>query len=121
MSEVLIRMKMPQCCEECRFFAWKRGVGQHCAVDDRITFHATLDGFDVGYERNGDCPLVPVPSHGRLIDFDRIEAIMKNACDECKESSMEFDGFYADCGQCLLDGVKKALMSAPTIIQPKEE
>ena len=70
MSEVLIRMKMPQCCEECRFFAWKRGVGQHCAVDDRITFHATLDGFDVGYERNGDCPLVSVPPHGRLIDAD---------------------------------------------------
>ena len=70
MSEVLIRMKMPQCCEKCRFFAWKRGVGQHCAVDDRITFHATLDGFDVGYERNGDCPLVHVPPHGRLIDAD---------------------------------------------------
>lgn len=72
MSEVLIRMKIPQCCEECRFFAWKRGVGQHCAVDDRITFHATLDGFDVGYERNGDCPLVPVPPHGRLIDADAL-------------------------------------------------
>lgn len=67
MCEVLIRMKMPQCCEECRFFAWKRGVGQHCAVDDRITFHATLDGFDVGYERNGDCPLIEIPKHGRLI------------------------------------------------------
>ena len=77
MSEVLIRMKMPKCCEECRFFAWKRGVGQHCAVDDRITFHATLDGFDVGYERNGDCPLVSVPPHGRLIDAD---ALIESGC-----------------------------------------
>ena len=66
------------------------------------------------------CPLIEIPKHGRLIDFDRIEAIMKNACDECKESSMEFDGFYADCGQCLLNGVKKDLMFAPTII-PAEE
>ena len=70
MSVFVKGMEMPQCCEECRFFAWKRGVGQHCAVDDRITFHATLDGFDVGYERNGDCPLVLVPPHGRLIDAD---------------------------------------------------
>ena len=50
-------MKMPTSCGVCKFFAWKRGVGQHCAVDDRITFHATIDGMDVAYERNGNCPL----------------------------------------------------------------
>ena len=101
MSEVLIRMKMPQCCEECRFFAWKRGVGQHCAVDDRITFHATLDGFDVGYERNGDCHLVLVPPHGRLIDADEYKKLLPSIENEYK---------YA----------RKLLDSMPTIIEEEE-
>lgn len=49
---VLIRgMEMPKICGECKFFAWKQGVGNHCAIDDRITFHATLDGLDVRYEK----------------------------------------------------------------------
>ena len=52
-------MEMPQKCAECKFFAWKRGTGQHCAIDENITFHAVIDGFDVGYERKGNCPLIP--------------------------------------------------------------
>ena len=76
---VLIRgMEMPTSCGECKFFAWKRGVGQHCAVDDRITFHATIDGMDVAYERNGNCPLVPVPDHGRLIDGSVANRVAKS-------------------------------------------
>lgn len=111
MSEVLIRMKMPQCCEECRFFAWKRGVGQHCAVDDRITFHATLDGFDVGYERNGDCPLAPVPSHGRLIDAD---ALKEAFCGNCfaDEKPME-------CSEPCMD--MRIILETPTIIPAEEK
>ena len=61
MSILIKGMEMPDNCGGCKFFAWKRGVGQHCAVDDRITFHATIDGMDVAYECNGNCPLVPVP------------------------------------------------------------
>ena len=72
MSILIKGMEMPKNCGECKFFAWKRVVGQHCAVDDRITFHATIDGMDVAYERNGNCPLVPVPPHGRLIDADAL-------------------------------------------------
>ena len=52
-------MEMPSKCSECKFFAWKQGVGNHCAIDETITFHATLDGFDVRYEKNGNCPLIP--------------------------------------------------------------
>lgn len=98
MSEVLIRMKMPKCCEECQFFTWKRGVGQHCAVDDRITFNTTLDGFDVGYERNGECPLIPVSPHGRLIDADAL----------CE-------------GRVSNDNVVICAKAAPTIIPSSEE
>ena len=72
MSVLIKGMEMPKSCGQCRFFAWSRGVGQHCAVASGITFHATIDGMDAAYERNGDCPLVPVPSHGRLIDADAL-------------------------------------------------
>ena len=72
MSILIKGMEMPKSCGQCRFFAWSRGVGQHCAVASDITFHATIDGMDVAYERNGDCPLVPVPSHGDLIDRDAL-------------------------------------------------
>ena len=68
MSILIKGMEMPTSCGECKFFAWKRGVGQHCAVDDRITFHATIDGMDVAYERSGACPLIPISDHGDLID-----------------------------------------------------
>lgn len=64
---------MPKNCGECKFFAWKRVVGNHCAIDESITFHATLDGLDVRYEKNGNCPLVSVPPHGRLIDADALK------------------------------------------------
>lgn len=66
-------MKMPKSCGECKFFAWKRGVGNHCAIDESITFHPTLDGLDVRYEKNGNCPFIAVPDHGRLIDADAID------------------------------------------------
>lgn len=75
MSILIKGMTMPKNCGECKFFAWKRGVGQHCAVDDRITFHATIDGMNVAYERNGNCPLIELPPHGDLIDRD---ALMKD-------------------------------------------
>ena len=70
MSILIKGMEMPKGCGDCRFFAWSRGVGQHCAVAPSITFHPTIDGMDVKYERNGDCPLIPIPPHGRLIDAD---------------------------------------------------
>ena len=65
-------MEIPTSCGQCQFFAWSRGVGQHCAVASEITFHATIDGMGVAYERNGSCPLVPVPTHGRLKDADAL-------------------------------------------------
>ena len=73
-------MDMPTSCGKCRFFAWTRGIGQHCAVAPDITFHATIDGMDVNYERIGDCPLVSVPPHGRLIDADALENKGADVC-----------------------------------------
>ena len=112
MSILIKGMEMPKNCGECKFFAWKRVVGQHCAVDDRITFHATIDGMDVAYERNGKCPLVPVPPHGlidreQILDSIRIELAQANAVNDMEDY---------DAWMRVFDYVRKF----PTII-PAEE
>lgn len=66
---VLIRMKMPKCCDMC----W--------ALDDygdyprcRITQEQRGYNFPVRDKRMDNCPLIELPPHGRLIDAD---ALMK--------------------------------------------
>ena len=106
MSILIKGMEMPTSCGECKFFAWKRGVGQHCAVDDRITFHATIDGMDVAYERSGACPLIPISDHGRLIDAD---ALMQRI-----EHDMPLSAVFEKT-------MRRYLHNAPTIIPASEE
>ena len=72
MSILIKGMMMPKNCGECKFYAWARGIGNHCAIDSSIIFHATIDGFDVKVERKGNCPLVELPPHGDLIDKDEL-------------------------------------------------
>ena len=36
-----------------------------------------------------------------------------DACAECMDACEEFDGIYADCNQCMLDGVKLKLRDLP--------
>ena len=76
MSILIKGMEKPTRCGKCRFFVWSPGVGQHCVIATGITFHATIDGMDVTYERNGICPLVELPPHGRLIDADALNALI---------------------------------------------
>ena len=36
-----------------------------------------------------------------------------DACAECMDACEEFDGIYADCNQCMLEGVKLKLRDLP--------
>ena len=36
-----------------------------------------------------------------------------DACSECMDACEEFDGIYADCNQCMLEGVKLKLRDLP--------
>lgn len=75
MSVLIKDMEMPKSCMDCPFKGFDRagGRGNICTINDSITLHAVLDGIDVKFIRMGDCPLVPVPKHGRLIDADALE------------------------------------------------
>ncbi len=75
MSGIYIKgMEMPTSCMDCKFKGFDRagGRGNLCTLNESITFHAVLDGLDVKFVRMGDCPLIPVPDHGRLIDADDV-------------------------------------------------
>ena len=97
---VLINMEMPTSCRDCRFCNGQAdtdyGVCAWCEVDGKARD---------AYTRQ-DCPLVPVPPHGRLIDADEL---------------MKHKGECYDADGHLLYAVGTGnILRAPTII-PAEE
>lgn len=93
-------MEMPTSCWDCYF--------QDCG-NCRLNVHKVVDKCIIEDRRDEDCPLVPVPPHGRLIDAD---ALIKN---------LSLDENDAENGASLLMAVfLEVLKAAPTIIQAEE-
>lgn len=68
MSDVLIKgMEMPSCCGNCQF-------NQFHEADLWTTWDACMflnnDTNNTGNGRLADCPLIPVPEHGDLVQLD---------------------------------------------------
>lgn len=105
MSGVYIKnMEMPSGCSQC-YFNMEYGECVAMQYDHLGNFRWETN------ERHKDCPLVPVPDHGRLIDADEIgltdfEIILCQADDNRHKSAL----------QMLLEQIEEA----PTII-PAEE
>ena len=94
-------MEMPTSCVNCRFSGFgglrnERVVCMHTGSNAYVNAVQYLD----------DCPLIPVPPHGRLIDAD---AVMNSVTDE---KGVYVSQFAAVIGE--------AVDAAPTII-PAEE
>ena len=67
MSGVYIKgMEMPTSCGDCKAFVCYR----QWAGDAGDCFCGITKNDAKAKEKNADCPLVPVPPHGRLIDAD---------------------------------------------------
>ena len=47
------------------------------------------------------------------IDREAVERLVSDACKECREACLEFDGIYADCHQCLFERVKDGVPKIP--------
>ena len=75
MSILIKDMNMPQNCEECDLKVWDEydNIDYVCPFSEVIV-------LNIG--RQGSCPLVEVPPHGRLIDAD---ALVKEVEDIAKE------------------------------------
>ena len=97
MSILIKGMEMPKDCIFCPMF---RGAWTMCTVLNKTT---SVRG------RPEDCPLVPVPPHGRLIDGDVAEGI--HFTDEDAEGRDFYDGilYAADF-----------ISQQPTIIEAEE-
>lgn len=97
MSVLIKDMKMPTSCMDCPFRVFDRmgGRGNICIINESITLHAVLDGMDVKFVRMGDCPLFPVPDHGRLIDGDEALAEAKRLSGPVTGDGWDNWGVYA--------------------------
>ena len=87
MSVILKNMNMPENCGKC-FLAGMCGVH---SVEEWPDLESIMYNDVIGVDgvRDPDCPLVPVPPHGRLIDAD---ALMKS--DRMVGKLMMFGGEY---------------------------
>ena len=102
MSILIKGMETPTRCGECKaFVCYKQWAGDRGDCFCGITKSDCKAGA-----QNADCPLVPVPPHGRLIDAD---AVMNSVTDE---KGVYVSKFAAVIGE--------AVDAAPTII-PAEE
>ena len=109
MSYLLIKdMEMPQNCEECDLKVWD----EYEFVDYVCPFSGVIV-LNIG--RQGSCPLVEVPPHGRLGDLDKLEKMFADI-DSAPYSC--FDGaepFYS------AEDAVNIIRLAPTVIPASEE
>ena len=103
MSVLIKGMEMPTNCKEC--FACKAELSQEKKVIYVCCFAKT------------DCPLVPIPSHGRLIDARYINSENDRIFD-MSQASEEFDEHASAYAYSLIANI---LANTPTIIPAEEE
>jgi len=97
---ILIKdMEMPKNCYNC----W---LGHKCSKYEALLWN------EINKERKADCPLVPIPPHGRLIDARYIrDAIIPKWMDKADDSYMY---------KCGMRDAYEVIRNAPTIIPADE-
>lgn len=100
MSILIKGMEMPtDGCKDC-IFVNRKWHGDICPILKReVSGNVERGGFQT------DCPLVPVPPHGRLIDANALEA--DTEWDDYEDGYISYSKIAIDC--------------APTIITAEEE
>ena len=104
MSILIKGMEMPKSCWGCPFSAHYDPDTDRCLVTEKL-FEANWARFN---DRLPDCPLVPVPPHGRLIDVDCAD---EYAYDELELAHGYLTGWEA------ARNMQKIYQNAPTIIE----
>ena len=113
MSECVVRMEMPGCCDECPM----EYDGFMCAAIHK-RFYPKKDGryleplIDPAEQRLPDCPILAVlpENHGRLVDADMVEKMLEDA-------QIISDGYGEYAGYCTED-VDMGII--PTIVPATE-
>ena len=106
MSILINDMEFPTSCLECPL---TDGHSASCLITEQSVY------FFIN-KRHNDCPLVPIPPHGRLIDADAlIRGIKADAIWEYEPTNEYDSGIRAGAM-----AVMRSVRNAPTII-PAEE
>ena len=110
MSILIHGVEMPTMCCDCKMYV--EDVYCCCLLNREIENPWADDGVEL------DCPLVPVPPHGRLIDADALTAHFEKIADiEWNKKAAPISWSYA------FEDVMDDIENAPTIIpaDPAEE
>ena len=95
MAGILIKgMEMPSCCENCRFNQFYDA--KHWTTWNFCMF-LDKDTDDAGNNRLADCPLVALPSHGRLIDLDAYLKASENMAEWEEYRVEEIEEYFDNC------------------------
>jgi len=110
MSILIKGMEMPTECRhgKCLFAC--------LAVYQTGLICTALKEYVQGGEVPSDCPLVPVPPHGRTIDADALYAVMEKERDRIAKDYGDDDPFT----QCLTKYAMSMVLSAPTILEAED-
>lgn len=106
MSILAKGVKMPKNCHECEFVDILPTCPCSKMADEDFWKNVSL-----AVEGHKDCPLVPVPPHGRLIDADEF-------FDKIPPGDIEHDEKISRTGA--IADVCTWVLSAPTIIEAEE-
>ena len=104
MSILIKGMEMPKNCEECAIKSWD--------TEDYVCPFSGVSTLCIS--RQDDCPLIPVPEHGRLIDADALFAKIEKSAVMAKQE-YNFDSWYACCVSA------NFVLGAPTIVPQDEQ
>ena len=107
MSILIKNMEMPKDCPYCPLAHWNlKNEFTGCEIVKK--YFSTEEMYADG--KPDFCPLVPVPSHGRLIDADAVVVAIQNSIE------VVHDGMQ----KILLDYAQKMFNATPTIIEAEE-
>jgi hypothetical protein len=125
MSILIKGMEMPTSCNKCPFLDYEEGFCFASGVKHESGWYeSTLCPGGIKDGRHDECPLVPVPPHGRLIDADALRQSIKESIEECHAWAEEVNEgeMYARVSQALGTFVECSLRvkAAPTIIEAEE-
>jgi hypothetical protein len=109
MSILIKGMEMPTRCGRCDLRV-KEADGD---IDYHYACCITAAAIDNLGEKMDDCPLAPVPPHGRCIDADANIAVMRRVLDAPYTSRGTID-------TAMLKACIKMFEEAPTVLEPEE-
>lgn len=110
---VYINMEMPTSCYDCDF-VYQDKDSEHNVYWTCAAVHKSA----CMHERRDDCPLIPIPEHGRLIDAD---ALLMQINHEVMEAYMDGACYGAHPSSEHLYLLGEIIDDAPTIIAAEED